>query len=139
MSKKVKVIPIIALGLVALMFLGGLAASIAIPNSQSVKNRVSEIIALDLAKAAFILSAAEVDLKLEDLKDEDIQNKLKEFSEDTGYDGVSLSFDNIGNIKVTTDGENPVDACVTTKGYGLGKCGTATLSQELTTGSTWGE
>ena len=138
MSKKIKVIPIVAIGLVAL-FLIGIISSVAIPSSPKVKNKVSEIKALDLAKAAYILAAVEVDLKLEELKDEDIQNKLKELSADTGYDGVSMSFDEIGNMTVTTEVGPTAYACVTTKGYGLGKCDTAVLSQKLTTGSTWGE
>ena len=103
--------------------------------------------ALELARAAYILSIREVDLKKENIKKELIQNKLNELSKSplAWRDAYSLSlknsfyvymsYDELGNIKVTEklndSGGLESYACVTTAGYGAGGCNSAMLSDDV--------
>ena len=129
-KKKNKLATLVALGMVFFLVFS-LIASISLPESKSVKDETANIIALKLATSAYVLSSIEAGMKKEEFNENTIQSKLKELSLDTGFDSVTMSYDEIGNMTVTMKNGTVAYACANFSGYGLGNCATATLSKVM--------
>lgn len=116
------VIVLVAIGLISFLF---------VPNSKNVKARTTEIIALNLAKAAYVLTAVEADMDEIEIKEENIQNNLKKLKENPGYQSVTMTYDEVGTMEVGMENGTIAYACANINGYGLGKCSEAILSKKI--------
>ena len=129
-NKKNIAATLVALGMVFFLVFS-LIASVSVPESKTVKDETAKIFALKLATSAYVLSSVEADMKKEEFNENTIQSKLKELSLDTGFDSVTMSYDEIGNMTVTMENGSVAYACANFSGYGLGNCATATLSKVM--------
>ena len=129
MSKsRIKVITIVVL--IALVLIG-LASAVVIPSSEKVKDKVAEIGALNIATGAYVLAGVDALTNEVELKEADIQGKLKELSLDYAKNGHTVIYDKIGNITLTLADGSVAYSCANMNGYGLGKCDVAILSKKM--------
>jgi hypothetical protein len=126
MSKKTKIVSLVALGLVILLFLPIVLSSI-IQNSESVQEEVATTFANGFAKSAYTNAAIAATYRKDEITEKDIQDALKEIVETT--DTMVVSYDKVGNVKVELEDGGVAYSCVNIGGFGTGKCGEAVLSK----------